>query len=152
VTSNISEISITSIFKSVSVMHRQNPEGYNLSYKTLFYRTHKQAIERLLLQTEQFSWEDLPVRDNSGRITMVGAIPVIRKIAYSSWVLIVPHSIHMFVRGMGSEELGMKMWLPFNTRPSPLHEIIVIIQVRAHPETVHNSSTSNSSTSHCTLS
>jgi hypothetical protein len=69
---------------------------------------------------------------------MVGAIPVIRKMmAYSPWVLLIPHSIHMFFRGVGSEELGMKMWLPFDTRPSPLHEIIIAIQVRVSNIPIH---------------
>jgi hypothetical protein len=37
----------------------------------------------------------------------------------------------MLIRGIGSEKLGLEMWLPFDARPSPVHEIIVIIQVQA---------------------
>jgi hypothetical protein len=37
----------------------------------------------------------------------------------------------MLIRGIGSEKLGLEMWLPFDAKPSPVHEIIVIIQVQA---------------------
>jgi hypothetical protein len=95
------------------------------------YRTHKGSINRLLLQTEQFTWEDLPLWDESGTSTMARFIPLIYKmIKYVPWTLIVPHSIHMMLRGIGAENLGIEMWIPFDATPSPLHEFIVLLQVR----------------------
>jgi hypothetical protein len=58
---------------------------------------------------------------------MAGTIPLIQKVI----VYLTPHSIHMLIRGIRSEKLGLEMWLPFDARPSPVHEIIVIIQVQA---------------------
>jgi hypothetical protein len=61
---------------------------------------------------------------------MAGIIPLIQKMmVYVPWIALMPHSIHMLIRGIGSEKLGLEMWLPFDARPSPVHEIIIIIQV-----------------------
>jgi hypothetical protein len=64
---------------------------------------------------------------------MSGIIPLIQKVMmYLPWVFLIPHSIYMLIRSIGSEKLGLDMWLPFDARPSPVHEIIVIIQVQAN--------------------
>jgi hypothetical protein len=61
---------------------------------------------------------------------MAGIIPLIQRVMVSlPWIVFIPHSIHMLIRGIGSEKLGLEMWLPFDARPSPVHEIIIIIQV-----------------------
>ncbi|PNF25909.1 hypothetical protein B7P43_G10643 [Cryptotermes secundus] len=100
----------------------------------LFMRTHKQSIQKLLLQTEQFTWEDLPARNDSGSLTMAGIIPFIQKVTvYWSLILLIPNGIHMLIRGIGSEKLGLDMWLPFDATSSPVHEIIVIIQLMWKP-------------------
>jgi hypothetical protein len=62
---------------------------------------------------------------------MAGIISLIQKVmVYLPWIILIPHSIHMLIRGIGSEKLGLDMWFPFDTRPSPVHEIIIIIQVQ----------------------
>jgi phosphate starvation-inducible membrane PsiE len=45
------------------------------------------------------------------------------------WIVLVPHSIYMLFRSVGSEKMGMAMWTPFDSKPSPIHEITLIIQV-----------------------
>jgi hypothetical protein len=63
---------------------------------------------------------------------MAGIIPLMEKVMlYWPWMLLVPHSIHMLIQGIGTDKLGLIMWLPFDARPSPVHEIIIIIQVGA---------------------
>jgi hypothetical protein len=66
---------------------------------------------------------------------MAGFIPLIyNMLTYVPWILIVPHGIHMFVSAFGTDKLGIPMWLPFDATPSPLHEIITLMQVRTYPE------------------
>jgi hypothetical protein len=68
--------------------------------------------------------------DESGKRTMAGLLPVIRKaIIHMAWLAAVPHSVYMFIRGADPDKLGLTMWTPFDSRPSPLHEIIITIQV-----------------------
>ncbi|XP_021939805.1 odorant receptor 22b-like [Zootermopsis nevadensis] len=57
-------------------------------------------------------------------------IPWIQKLTILGTCLVLgPHSIYMFVRSIGTEKLGLRMWTPYDARPSPVHEITVIIQV-----------------------
>jgi hypothetical protein len=61
---------------------------------------------------------------------MAGLIPWVQKaMVHITWIVLVPHSVYMLLRGVGSEKLGMAMWTPFDSKPSPIHEIIIIIQV-----------------------
>ncbi|PNF31032.1 hypothetical protein B7P43_G17935 [Cryptotermes secundus] len=100
--------------------------------------THKATIQKLLLQTEQFTWEDLPARNDSGSLTMAGNIPLIQKVTvYLPRIILIPHSIHMLIRGIGSDKLGLDMWLPFDASSSPVHEIIVIMQVYSTVMYIH---------------
>lgn len=123
VPATIQELCFIGVYKGEKITTR---------YKLLCYRTHKQSIQKLLLQTEQFIWEDLPARNDSGSLTMAGIIPLIQKVTkYMSLILLIPNGIHMLIRGIGSEELGLDMWFPFDASSSPVHEIIVIVQVRA---------------------
>jgi hypothetical protein len=63
---------------------------------------------------------------------MAGIVPLIQKVVvYLPVILLTPYNIHMLIRGIGSDKLGIDMWLPFDARPSPIHEIIIIIQVQA---------------------
>jgi hypothetical protein len=66
---------------------------------------------------------------------MAGFIPLIYSmITYVPWILIVPNGINMLVRTFRTDNLGIQMWLPFDATPSPLHEIITLMQVRTYPE------------------
>jgi hypothetical protein len=96
-------------------------------------RFRKRSIENLIRQTEQFVWEECPERDeSSGRLTMAGLVPRVQKATVLSfWLMLGPHSLYMLIRGIGSEKLGLAMWTPFDARPSPLHEITIIVQVQA---------------------
>jgi hypothetical protein len=61
---------------------------------------------------------------------MAGLLPIIKKVMIHMWWLVtLPHSIYMYIRGSDPDTLGLTMWTPFDTRPSPLHEIIITIQV-----------------------
>jgi hypothetical protein len=103
----------------------------NNNYHDVCPRFRKHSIENLIRRTEQFVWEDCPQREGrSGRLTMAGVIPRIQKaMALSMWLVLGSHSVYMFVRGIGSEKLGLTMWTPFDARPSPVHEITIIVQV-----------------------
>jgi hypothetical protein len=96
-------------------------------------RFRKRYIENLIRQAEQFVREDCPERDeSSGRLTMAGLIPRVHKATVLSfWLMLGPNSLHMLIRGIGSEKLGLAMWTPFDAKPSPLHEITIIVQVQA---------------------
>jgi hypothetical protein len=97
------------------------------------YRYKTAEFAKLLRQTEQFTWEDFPMRDEHGNRTIAGLLPVIRKVMiHMTWLVTVPHSIYMFIRGADPDTLGLAMWTPFDTRPSPLHEIVITIQVTEH--------------------
>jgi hypothetical protein len=62
---------------------------------------------------------------------MAGRIARIPKVmVYTMWLVLGPHSVYMAFRSIGSEKLGLSMWTPFDARPSPVHEITVIIQVQ----------------------
>jgi hypothetical protein len=70
------------------------------------------------------------MRDGDGNKTIAGLFPIIRSVMiHMTWLVTVPHSIYMFIRGSDPDSLGLSMWTPFDTRPSPLHEIVITIQV-----------------------
>ena len=82
-----------------------------------------------MFMTEQFTWDDLPVRDaKTGRLTMAGIIPRIQKfMIIMIFVICGPHTIYMILRGLSSRDLlGFNSWFPFDTRPSPVHELLII--------------------------
>jgi hypothetical protein len=101
-----------------------------LRASTSCYRYYEAKFVKLLRQTEQFTWEDYPLRDEEGKMTMGGMLPLIRRVMiHMTWLVTGPHSIYMYIRGADPDVLGLTMWTPFDTRPSPLHEIIIAIQV-----------------------
>jgi hypothetical protein len=94
------------------------------------YRLKKADFAKLLRQTEQFKWEDFPLTDESGNRTIASLLPIIRKLViHLAWLIFVPHTIYMYIRGADPDKLGLAMWTPFDTRPSPVHEIVITIQV-----------------------
>jgi hypothetical protein len=68
--------------------------------------------------------------DEDGNKTIASLLPFIRKaMIHMTWLVTVPHTIYMYIRGSSPDTLGLTMWTPFDSRPSPLHEIIIAIQV-----------------------
>ncbi|PNF25897.1 hypothetical protein B7P43_G10644 [Cryptotermes secundus] len=96
----------------------------------LYVRFKTAAFAKLLQQAEQFTWEDFPMTDESGNRTIAGLLPIIRKVMiHMTWLVTGPHTIYMYIRGADPDTLGLTMWTPFDIRPSPLHEIVIAIQV-----------------------
>ena len=96
------------------------------------YRFRKAEIEKLMYMTEEFTWEDLPVRDEMGGLTMAGTIPRIQKIVKVMILVICgPHTLYMIMRTISSRDLlGFNSWFPFDTRSSPVHEALLFFHVQ----------------------
>ncbi|XP_033606230.1 uncharacterized protein LOC117282080 [Cryptotermes secundus] len=97
-------------------------------------RFKKRQLARLLALTESCSWSGLPTRDPSrGTLTMAGRIPLIQRLTWQSCVLIMAsHTVHQIHRLITTKDrpLVFNAWFPFDTRESPVFELIYISQAR----------------------
>ncbi|PNF39595.1 hypothetical protein B7P43_G11043, partial [Cryptotermes secundus] len=95
-------------------------------------RFKKRQLARLLALTESCSWSGLPTRDPSrGTLTMAGRIPLIQRLTWQSCVLIMAsHTVHQIHRLITTKDrpLVFNAWFPFDTRESPVFELIYISQ------------------------
>jgi len=61
---------------------------------------------------------------------MAELIPWIqRATVYIISIVLGLHNVYKLLRVVGSEKLGMPMCTPFDSKPSPIYEITLIIQV-----------------------
>nr|BET24497.1 odorant receptor 2 [Periplaneta americana] len=100
-----------------------------------FYtRLRKKLFRDIIFQADEFTWEELPTKDkDTGWLTMAGLIPLLRKTCvYFGAFMFTSNAIYFIYRGASSrDKLGLNSWFPFDTRPSPVHEIIVALQIYA---------------------
>ena len=95
-------------------------------------RLRQGEVDKLMYLTEQFTWEDMPVKDEqTARVSMAGAVPKIQRVV-RVLILVVcgPHTMYMIYRALSSRDLlGFNSWFPFDTRSSPVHELLILYHV-----------------------
>jgi len=97
----------------------------------LCLRLQQRSIERVMDQTENFTWEDLPTRDaESGRLSAAGWIPLIKMFSTRAAIANVCfHFGQSTLRIMTNHDTMITAWYPFDWTVSPFYELVNISQV-----------------------
>jgi len=94
-------------------------------------RLQQRSIERVMDQTDSFTWEDLPTRDaESGRLSAAGWIPLIKMFSIRAVIANVCfHFGQSTVRIVTNHDTMITAWYPFDWTVSPFYELVNISQV-----------------------
>ncbi|KAJ9589088.1 hypothetical protein L9F63_017617, partial [Diploptera punctata] len=93
-----------------------------LTYFSIF----QYKLDRLIHITEQFTWEDLPTKDQTTMAGWINKAQVATKLVYL--ISMACHLIQSSYRIATIHELVFNSWYPFDTTQSPIHEIIIFSQ------------------------
>ncbi|PSN45737.1 Odorant receptor 102 [Blattella germanica] len=98
----------------------------------IFLQFRKSSMEKILMETNMFAWEDYPLRDEvTGWPTLRFVIVNVPKICFCNvWFTVISHSSYMVYRGVTSRDiLGFNAWFPFDSTLSPMHELVIAMQI-----------------------
>ena len=95
------------------------------------FRWRQKGIERAMDLTDNFTWEDLPIRDaDTGQLTAAGWIPLIRMFTSRIVVSILTFACaQLTIRIVTKHETLYNTWYPFDWIISPFYEMVIISQV-----------------------